>query len=38
MKSYVADHIRFLLWRSALCGAGMRGELLKTDRTASDAT
>src|SRR4030095_15480340 len=25
LNNYVADHIRFLLWRSPLCGAGIRG-------------
>jgi hypothetical protein len=29
MKSYVVDHIRFLLWRSALCGAAVSARPIK---------
>src|SRR5713101_4070462 len=32
VNSYVADHIKSLLWRPALCGAGMRFWLGKIGR------
>jgi len=37
-NSYVVDHIRFLMWRPALCGAGDAGPARKRHGTAFDAT
>ncbi len=37
-RSYVARHIKFLLWRSALCGAEDAGPARKMHETATDAT